>query len=131
LLVIVDDGTGSPTTELLSSVANAVEAVRPIGTRFAVVVPQVMTVNVSLTAQFATADATTVAVSRIQNQIAIYLNGLSIGGTASVTRIAQQAYQAESMLLNVSGVTLNAGMTDIVPPTRSVIKAGQIVVSIR
>src|ERR1700761_2388002 len=53
LLVVVDDGTGYPANSLLSSVATAVDNVRPVGTTFAVVPPQVLTVNVSLTAQFA------------------------------------------------------------------------------
>ncbi len=55
LLVIVDDGTGYPSTDLLSSVATAVDAVRPVGTTFAVVPPQVLMVNVSLTAEFVSA----------------------------------------------------------------------------
>ncbi len=87
LLVVVDDGTGYPSTDLLSSVASAVDAVRPVGTTFAVVPPQVLIVNVSLTAEFVSAGYTTTGIPAIQNYIATYLNSLSIGSMASITRV--------------------------------------------
>jgi Baseplate J-like protein len=129
LLVIVDDGTGYPSTDLLSSVANAVDAVRPVGTTFAVVPPQVLTVNVSLAAEFGSAGDTTIGVPAIQNYIATYLNSLPIGRMASITRVAQHAYRAGSGLQNIRGVQLNGGSADVVPPALTVIKAGQVVVS--
>ena len=129
LLVIVDDGTGYPSTDLLSSVASAVDAVRPVGTTFAVVPPQVLIVNVSLAAEFGSAGDTTIGIPAIQNYIATYLNSLPIGRMASITRVAQHAYRAGSGLQNIRGVQLNGGSTDVVPPALTVIKAGQVVVS--
>jgi uncharacterized phage protein gp47/JayE len=129
LLVVVDDGTGYPSTDLLSSVASAVDAVRPVGTTFAVVPPQVLTVNVSLTAEFASAGDTTTRIPAIQNYIAAYLNGLPIGRMASITRVAQHAYRADSGLQNITNVQLNGGFSDLVPPALTVIKAGQVLVS--
>lgn len=128
-LVIVDDGTGYPSADLISSVANAVDLVRPIGSIFAVVPPQVLIVNVTLTVYFAAAQATTPGVSSIQNYIAIYLNSLPIGGTASITRIAQNAYLAREQVVNISGIQLNGGSSDIVSAPLTVIKAGQVVVT--
>ena len=128
--VVIDDGTGYPSNDLLSSVASAVDAVRPIGTTFAVIAPQVLKVEVLLSATFATAQSATSGIAAIQNQIAVYLNGLPIGAPASVTRIAQNAYLATSLVQNVSGIQLNTGPADIVPPALTVIKAGQITVSV-
>ena len=128
-LVIVDDGTGYPSTDLLSNVASAVDAVRPVGTTFAVVAPQVLTVNVSLTAEFVSADDASTGILSIQNYIATYLNGLPIGRSASVTRVAQQAYRAGSGLQNITSIELNGGYADVVAPPLTVIKAGQVVVS--
>jgi uncharacterized phage protein gp47/JayE len=129
LLVIVDDGTGYPSTDLLSNVASAVDAVRPIGTTFAVVPPQVLTVNVSLTADFVPPSDATNGIPSIQDHVASYLNGLPIGAIASVTRVAQHAYRAGSSLQNITGIELNGGSADVVPPPLTVIKAGQILVS--
>ena len=47
-VVTVDDGSGSPSTALLSTVQIAVDAVRPVGSIFSVQPPDVVTVNVSL-----------------------------------------------------------------------------------
>jgi phage-related baseplate assembly protein len=126
LLVIVDDGTGYPSDDLLSSVATAVDSVRPLGTTFAVVPPQVLTVSVSLTAEFVTSDSLALGIPAIQNHVATYLNGLPIGRAASITRVAQHAYRAGPDLQNITGIELNGGVTDIVPSSSTVIKAGQV-----
>ncbi len=129
LLVIVDDGTGYPSTDLLSSVASAVDAVRPVGTSFAVVPPIVLMVNVSLTADFLSVGDRTTGIPAIQNYIATYLNSLPIGRMASITRVAQHAYRASSALQNITNVQLNGSSSDLVPPALTVIKAGEVVVS--
>lgn len=128
-LVVVDDGTGYPSTDLLSTVYAAVDAVRPIGTRFAVIPPQVLTVNVSMAAALTLTTAAPPIVSAIQNYVAIYLDSLPIGVSASVTRVAQNAYLAGSGILNVSAIQLNGASLDILPLPLSVIKSGSIVVT--
>ncbi len=128
-LVVVDDGSGYPSAQLLSSVATAVDAVRPVATTFSVVPPQVLTVNAALNADFGGSVPASSDIAAIQQSIAVYLNGLGIGDTASVTRAAQQAYRASPILANVSNVLLNGTAVDIVPPSYTVIKAGQVQVS--
>jgi uncharacterized phage protein gp47/JayE len=128
-LVIVDDGSGYPSTALLSTVATAVDAVRPIGMTFAVVPPQVLTVDVSLTAVLTSATTASLSVPRIQNCVAIYLNSLPIGRGASVTRVAQKAYLAGAGIENVTGILLNGSSSDIAVAAGTVIKAGQVAVT--
>jgi uncharacterized phage protein gp47/JayE len=128
-LVIVDDGTGYPSSALLSTVATAVDSVRPIGTTFAVIPPQVLTVNASLTAALTSTATASVIVAAIQNYVAIYLNSLPIGRGASVTRVAQNAYLAGSGIDNVTEIQLNCASLDIAVPSGTVIKAGQVVVT--
>jgi uncharacterized phage protein gp47/JayE len=129
-LAVVDDGTGYPSSDLLSTIAAAVDAVRPIGTTFAVLPPQVLTVNVALRATLSSASTGTSIISAIQNCVAIYLNTLPIGSTASVTRIGQNAYFAGPDIENIAGIQLNGSPLDIVPPPRTVIKSGQILITI-
>jgi phage-related baseplate assembly protein len=129
-LVTIDDGSGYPSSALLSAVASAVDMVRPVGTTFAVVAPQVLTVNVSLTVFLRCTAVSSQYVGNIQIQIADYLNGLAIGRLASVTRVAQCAYLAGQGVENVTGILLNEDATDVLPPSRTVIKAGTIVVTI-
>ena len=128
-LVIVDDGTGYPSSDLLSTAAVAIDEVRPIGASFSVIPPQVLTVNVSLTAVFSSAATALVGVQAIQNYVAVYLNSLPIGRGASITRVAQSAYRTGLSLENVTGIQLNGSSSDIIPPPRTVIKAGQVAVT--
>jgi uncharacterized phage protein gp47/JayE len=128
-LVIVDDGTGYPSADLLSDVASAVDTMRPIGTTFAVVAPRVLSVSVSLVAEFSSSDAATRGIPDIQTHVANYLNSLPIGGAASVTRVAQHAYRASHGLRNITNIQLDGGSFDIVPPPLTVIKAARILVS--
>jgi uncharacterized phage protein gp47/JayE len=129
-VVTVDDGSGYPSAALLASVAAAVDSVRPVGTMFAVLSPQVLTVNVTLTAFISSSAVSSQCVSNIQTEVADYLNGLPIGRVASVTRVAQSAYAAGQDIENISAVLLNGLSSDVLPPARTVVKAGSIVVTI-
>jgi uncharacterized phage protein gp47/JayE len=127
--VIVDDGTGYPASALLSTVATAIEAVRPIGTTFTVLPPQVLTVGVSMAAALNSNANAAAVISSIQNYVAIYLDSLPIGTGASVTRVAQNAYLAGSGIVNITGVLLNGLSSDIAASPGTVIKAGSVAVT--
>jgi uncharacterized phage protein gp47/JayE len=129
-IVTVDDGTGFPSSALLSSVASSIDLVRPVGTMFAVSAPAVVTVDVTLTAVLTATAAPAQCVSNIQDQVADYLDGLAIGRTAAVTRIAQHAYRADPGIENITGILLNGVPSDIEPPGRGVIKAGRVMVNV-
>lgn len=127
-LIVVDDGSGYPSTTLLSSIATAVDLVRPIGTTFTVIAPTVLTVTVSLAASIGSLSALQAATASMQQKITSYLNTLPIGSVVSATRIAQNAYAASDSIHNISNVLLNGGTADIIPQAYTVAKAGQITV---
>ncbi len=124
-VVTLDDGTGVPSSSLIAAVFAAVDAVRPVGTVFAVLPPIVLYANIALT--LTTPDAT--SASAISAAIASYVANLPIGAPLPVSRIAQLAYAAAPTITNVSAITLNAAVTDLIPSSRTVIKPGTIVVS--
>lgn len=128
-LVTIDDGSGNPPASLLSAVATAVEAVRPIGTTFSVVAPSVMVVNVTLTVVMKSPSLFADYGPRIQTLVADYLNALPIGRPASITRIAQQAYRAGHGIENIMAIELDGSAADVVPADRAVVKAGTILVT--
>jgi uncharacterized phage protein gp47/JayE len=129
-VVIVDDGTGQPSANLLSNVATAVDSVRPIGTMFAVVPPQVLRVDVSMTVRFASPGDANIGIPSIERYVTAFLDRLAIGKTASVTRVAQQAYLAGPFVENISLVLLNGGASDVVVNSLAVVKAGQMVIAV-
>jgi len=127
-LLIVDDGSGYPSTELLSTVASAIDQVRPIGTTFTVMAPLVLIVDVSLTACVGSTDPTDTLTTPIQQEITNYLNSRPIECVGSVTRVAMSAYSASSSIRNITSVLLNGLAADVAPLPHTVIKAGQIAV---
>jgi uncharacterized phage protein gp47/JayE len=128
-VVTVDNGTGVPPSWLLSEVHQAVDAVRPIGSSFAVQGPVVTAANVSLTLTTAVGASHQQIVAAAAAAIENYIAGLGIGETLSYTRLAQLAYAASASVSNVSVVLLNGGAVDLVPPLFGVVRSGAIAVA--
>jgi uncharacterized phage protein gp47/JayE len=127
-VVTVDDGSGNPPASLLSAVQMAVNAVRPVGTSFAVQGPVVASANVAVTLLTATGTSHTAAVAAVATAIDAYIASLPVGATLSYTRLAQLAYDASSAVTNLSGLLLNGGAVDLVPPVFGVVRAGTVTV---
>lgn len=127
--VIVDDGSGAPPGSLITSVTNAVEAVRPLCSWFGVFPPLVQNVTVALTVTVASGYAGASVRSLVQSAIVAYINKLTFGQTLPVSKVTQLAYDASPGVINVTGVTLNGGTADITATFQTLTKAGTVTVS--
>ena len=125
--VTVNDGSGSPPPSLIDSVSTALEAIRPVGTQFAVQRPAVLIANISLTLSAPLASKA-VAQSNVTAAIQAFLADLSIGETLPISRLAAIAYAADSTITNVADLSIN-GAGDLTPPFSGVITAGTIAVN--
>ncbi len=127
-LVIVDDGSGQPGAALQSNVYEAVDKVRPVGSSFVVRGPDVVpvTVAITLTAGGGSLDANTSTL--VINAVTAYIDQLPIGATLSMTRLVEVAYRAGRFLENISGVSINNTVTDLVCSPYGVLKAQSITV---
>ena len=128
-VVSVDDGSGSPSSALLSTVQTAIDAVRPVGSIFSVQPPTVTSVAVSLTIAVAPGSAKAPVQSLVANSISAYINSLPIGAGLPLTRLAQLAYSASATVVNVSAVTVNGATSDVVVSPSGVIKPGLVAVN--
>jgi uncharacterized phage protein gp47/JayE len=128
-VVTVDNGTGEPPTWLLSEVYQVVDAVRPVGSSFAVQGPVVVLANVSMTITTNASASHEETVASVAGAIEAYIASLSIGATLNYTRLVQVAYGAAASVLNVSDLTLNGGSTDLSPQVFAVVRSGTIAVS--
>ena len=128
-VVTVDDGSGSPSTALLSTVQSAIDAVRPVGSIFSVQPPSVVTAQISLTITTSPGTSKAPLQALVGDAIGAYINGLPIGASLPLTRLAQIAYSASSAIVNVSAIQANGGMSDVTVPPTSVVKAGVIAVN--
>lgn len=126
--VVVDDGTGAPTSTLLTSVYNAIDAARPITSTFSVNAPIVLTANVAMTITTAAGYTHSDVVTLVSTAITSYINKLPLGQPLAYTRLAQLAYDASAGVTNVSAVTLNSVTSDLTATSLQVIKAGTVTV---
>lgn len=124
--VVVDDGSGNPPSALLTSISNAIDAVRAFTTTFGVYPPALQPANVALTVTSVNhaADA-----ALAQAAISGYIAGLGIGASLPYSKLAQIAYDASPTITNVTAVTLNGVTADLASNSKQRITAGTIVVN--
>lgn len=127
--VVVDDGTGYPSGTFLSSVSNAIEAVRGFTIQFGVFAPVVIPANVSMNITTAAGYDHTATAALVTLAIQNYLNSLVLGQTLTYSRLAQVAYDASPGVTNVTSVLLNSGTADVTTTTKQVVKAGTVAVA--
>jgi uncharacterized phage protein gp47/JayE len=124
--LIVDDGTGTPSGTLLSTVYAAVDMVRGDTITFSVNAPVVTTANVSMTISTATGYTHSAVVALVVSALTNYINAMTLGQDLYYTKLAQLAYDASPGVYNVSGVTLNSGTADLIVDSLHVIKSGTL-----
>ena len=128
-VVVVDDGSGSPPASLLASVSGAVDAVRPVGTGFAVIGPTLLGVSISMTLVItAGADGASIR-SAAAAAITAYVDALPVGTALAFSRLAGLAYAIDPAVTNVIGLTVNGGATDVGGSPGTVVRVASMTVS--
>ena len=128
-VLTVDDGSGTPSSSLLASVANAVEATRPIGALYTIQPPTLLTANISLTVTTPANANHAIIVGNVANALTNAITALTIGVPVPWSRITQLAYAADPNVTNVTNVLLNGTTADLVPSASGLIRPGTIAVS--
>ncbi len=126
--VVADDGTGFPSSTLLTNVGNAIEAVRPLTSRFAVFAPVVLTANVAMTLATASGYTHSAVVAAVTTALQNFINGLPLGTSLPYTQLAGIAYEVPGVV-NATGITLNSGTSDLTADARHKINAGSVTVA--
>lgn len=129
-VVTVDDGTGSPPSSLITSVATAIQNIRPIGSTAIIQAPTKISADVTLTVTVPTSLVSATVISEVTAALTTYIDSLSVGQTLAYSRIPQVAYDADSNISNVTNVTINGGTSDIIPTTSEVVRAGTLVINV-
>jgi len=128
-IVTVDDGSGDPSSALITAVNSAVDLVRPVGTTFTVQGPAVTTAAVSMTLGLPPSADRPSAVAAVTAAVTSYINALAVGAPLALTRLAQVAYDAWPPVNNVSNLMINGDSADLSVPASGVVKAGLVTVS--
>ena len=127
--VIIDDGSGHPPASLIATVSAAIEAVRPVGSSYAVLPPTLIEAAISLDVTLAAAGSLATVAGEISTAITDFIDALPIGATLPISRLAQLAYDADPAVINVTALGINGVNADLVPPVTGVIKASGVVVN--
>ena len=122
--VTVDDGTGSPSADLIAQVAAAVDAVRPIGGTYSVRPPVLVPVNVR-----ATVIGTTQGIAAAQAAMSAFISALPIGASLMISRLYQVVHDADPGITSVVSLTVNAASTDVAPGVFGLIRPNQVSVT--
>jgi uncharacterized phage protein gp47/JayE len=125
---VIDDGTGDPPTSLLNSVANAIEAVRGFTIQYGVFAPVVLTANVNMAIDAAAGYVANDVAANVSLALTNFINDLELGNSLPYTQLAAVAYGVAGVI-NVTGVTLNSGTSDLTADQKHTIRAGTITVS--
>ena len=112
-VVIVDDGSGSPPPSLISAVSAAVDAVRPVGTGFAVLPPQVLSVTISLSLSLASGADPAAVRQNVLSAITTFVDALPVGALLPFSRLSGLAYDADPAVLNVRNVAVDGASNDV------------------
>lgn len=128
ITMIVDDGTGSPPSGLITSVYNAVDMVRPLTSRFAVYAPVVLIANVSMTITTAAGYTHSAVVAAVTSAIRDFINGLTLGSSLPYSQLASIAYGVPGVI-NATGILLNSGTSDLTADAEHKILAGSVAVA--
>ncbi len=128
-VVVVDDGTGYPPPSLLTSVQVAVDAVRPVGSTFAVLAPAVVQASIALTLGVSDPTQKAVVAGLVTTAITNWVDALGMGATLPLSRIAQLAYDASPLVGNVTALSVNGGPYDLTPSPLGVVRIGSVVVN--
>lgn len=127
--VVVDDGTGNPSSTLLSEISAVVELTRPLTSKYDVFPPVVQNVNITLDIITPKTLSHSDLVATAQAAVIAYVNGLGLGNSLSYTMLSSVVYASDPNILNVVNVSVNNGTQDILPSTSTTLKAGIVVVN--
>jgi uncharacterized phage protein gp47/JayE len=128
-LVVADDGTGFPGAALLSAVQGAVDAVRPIGSVFAVQGPVVVPASVVVVIETSNPATHAAVAASAQQAILGWIQALPIAGTLAVSKIDALAHAADPSVISVTSSLINGAAQDLTAPANGVIIASNVVVS--
>lgn len=123
--VVVDDGTGSPPSSLLTTVYAAVNAVRALAVTFGVFAPLVTTANVSGTIAVAQGYVATTVKAAVAVAWTNFIANLGLGNALNYTQLAAVGYTVPGVT-DITSLLLNGGTADIAANPQHTIKPGTV-----
>lgn len=122
--VVVDDGTGTASGDLISRVTSQVELVRGLTIAYSVIAvlpTAISSIAMNLIVDTTDTTARATITSNVKSALTSYVANLPIGGTLYYTRIIQLIYDASSHIIDATAVLINGGTSDVTADGKHVI----------
>jgi uncharacterized phage protein gp47/JayE len=126
--IVADDGTGYPSSQLLTNIGSAVDAVRGLTITYAVFAPIVLTANVGMTITSTSGLTHSNVIAAVATALTNYINSLTLEENLPYTQLASIAYSVPGVI-NVTSITLNSGTSDLTADQKHVIKCGTLTIA--
>jgi uncharacterized phage protein gp47/JayE len=126
--VVADDGTGHPSSNLLTLIGNAINAIRPLCSTFGVFAPTLLTANVAMTLTTASGYTHANVIASVSAALQNFINDLTIGSSLPYTQLASIAYSVPGVT-NASSILLNSGTSDLTADPQHKIVCGSLTIS--
>ena len=130
-IVVLDDGSGTPSATVLDAVSTAIAGVRPICSTWAVVGPVVTGASIAVTVTPSAGTPTSLIALAIETAVAAYVDALPINNPATPTTTAATLFPAQVSAIvsaaspagtTVTSVTVNGGTANVVPASMGVVR---------
>lgn len=118
ITVVIDDGTGSPSTTLIQSVTNSVDLYRAQGTRFGVFPPTLIGATISFTLEVTTGYDRNTILGVAGDAVENYVQELLLNQPLRWSKLEQIIYESHAAITNVTSLLLNGSQADIVTDKR-------------
>jgi uncharacterized phage protein gp47/JayE len=125
---VVDDGTGAPSSALITAALTSVSVYAGCGIRYSVVGPTIVTATISMAITVSSGATLATVESQVAASITSYVNTLSIGSPLPYSRLSALAY-ANAYVTNVTSILLNGGTSDLNVSDTQVIKTTSVTVT--
>ncbi len=137
-VVVLDDGSGTPSSALLASVSSAISLVRPVNSTWAVVPPIVSTAVVAIVITPPSGATIASIAPAIQSAVTAYIDALPINNTVAGTTAASTLFltQISGIVVanspsgtTVTSVTINGGSGNVVPVAMGAVRSAGVTVT--
>lgn len=128
-VAVINNGSTTPDQSLINEIARVISPVRALGVSWTVIWSTVARADVTMFISTELARDKAQASADAAKAITAYISTLQMGEVLPYSRLANIAYLSNPKITNVVGVTLNGGVSDLVPAKTEVVNPGTISVA--
>ncbi len=130
--IVVDNGTGSPPSSLLTTIFAAVNVIRAFTVQFSVIGPTPVTVTVVANIHVPTGVTSAPIQAIVQTAVINYINSLQIGQSCNLSKLTQIIQEASTNVVSIQdgSLLIQGASTSLVATPFNVFRTSSVSVSI-